>query len=91
MFNASLWNYEQLHDSTVDLQRFKSIKYIYLGLLTLLFYDHLITFDVEVVRIWTLNWRVPKYLFIMNRYVIPLILLYYFILRNDLHYLIIVS
>jgi len=33
-------------------------------------YDHLITFDDEVARIWTLRWQWPKILFMVNRYVI---------------------
>jgi len=34
-------------------------------------YDHAITFDIEVQRIWSLNWRLPKILFLTNRYVVP--------------------
>ncbi|KAJ7864435.1 hypothetical protein B0H14DRAFT_2736275 [Mycena olivaceomarginata] len=34
-------------------------------------YDHAITFDTEVDRIWTLKWRPPKVLFLINRYVVP--------------------
>ncbi|TFK61647.1 hypothetical protein BDN72DRAFT_849481, partial [Pluteus cervinus] len=37
----------------------------------LMVYDHFITFDLEVERIWTLPWRLPKYLFLINRYIVP--------------------
>jgi len=36
----------------------------------LLVYDHLITLDMEVEWIWTLPWRLPTIIFILNRYVI---------------------
>ncbi|KAJ7190660.1 hypothetical protein GGX14DRAFT_47217 [Mycena pura] len=39
-------------------------------------YDHLITFDSEVSRIWTLRWRLPKVLFLINRYIIPPMLIF---------------
>jgi len=37
---------------------------------------HLLTFDKEVEWIWTLKWRLPKFLFLINNYAIsPLIIL----------------
>ncbi|KIM82169.1 hypothetical protein PILCRDRAFT_470574 [Piloderma croceum F 1598] len=48
--------------------------YIYLALAAVILYDHAITFDIEVQRIWSLNWRLPKILFLMNRYVVPLLI-----------------
>jgi len=45
--------------------------YIKLAVVTLVFYDHLITFSMEVERIWTLKWGLPKFLFLVSRYVIP--------------------
>jgi len=44
---------------------------IYLAFMTIMVYDHLITFDIEVERIWSLKWRLPKFLFLINRYVAP--------------------
>jgi len=44
---------------------------IYLALAAVILYDHAITFDIEVQRIWSLNWRLPKILFLTNRYVVP--------------------
>ncbi|KII89705.1 hypothetical protein PLICRDRAFT_52866 [Plicaturopsis crispa FD-325 SS-3] len=35
----------------------------------LILYDYFITLDVEIQRIWRLKWRMPKILFLMNRYV----------------------
>jgi len=43
--------------------------------IALLLYDHVITLDKEVEWIWTLKWRLPKMLFIMNRYVITALLM----------------
>ncbi|TFK66955.1 hypothetical protein BDN72DRAFT_125060 [Pluteus cervinus] len=39
--------------------------------MTFLFYDYLITLDGEIGRIWILPWRLPKILFLINRYVVP--------------------
>jgi len=41
----------------------------------LVVYDHLITLDNEVSMIWTLKWRLPKFLFLINRYIVPPLLL----------------
>jgi len=41
----------------------------------LLLYDHAITLDKEVDWIWTLRWRLPKVLFILNRYVITVLVM----------------
>lgn len=49
----------------------QSFKYCDMGLLALLLYDYLLTLDMEVSRIWTLRWGVPKILFFSNRYVVP--------------------
>jgi len=38
-------------------------------------YDQLITFDIEVARIWTLSWGLPKCIFFVNRYVVAPVLL----------------
>lgn len=41
----------------------------------LMVYDHALTFGREVEWIWTLKWRLPKVLFLINRYITsPLIL-----------------
>ncbi|KIM72227.1 hypothetical protein PILCRDRAFT_16333 [Piloderma croceum F 1598] len=45
-----------------------------LAFFALLVYDHLITLDKEIEWIWTLRWRLPKVLFIANRYVITSLL-----------------
>jgi len=49
--------------------------YFRLAVATLVLYDHMITLDLEVERIWTLKWAFPKCLFMASRYVvIPLLL-----------------
>ncbi|KAF9466771.1 hypothetical protein BDZ94DRAFT_1250737 [Collybia nuda] len=40
------------------------------GVVTLL-YDHLLTFDQEVRYVWKAKWTVPKFLFLLIRYVVP--------------------
>jgi len=45
------------------------------GFLTLVLYDHLITLEKEVEWIWTLRWRLPKFVFFFNRYVVTALLL----------------
>ncbi|TFK61514.1 hypothetical protein BDN72DRAFT_849590 [Pluteus cervinus] len=47
------------------------VKYTNIAFLMLLVYDHAITFDQEVERIWVLPWRLPKFLFMINRYLVP--------------------
>ncbi|KIM73039.1 hypothetical protein PILCRDRAFT_734028 [Piloderma croceum F 1598] len=50
--------------------------YMNAGFLMLLLYDHVITLDKEVDWIWTLQWRLPKVIFIVNRYAItPLLVI----------------
>ncbi|KAF8162619.1 hypothetical protein B0H34DRAFT_692088 [Crassisporium funariophilum] len=46
------------------------------ALLSILVYDHCLTFDTEVQRIWTLRWKLPKYLFILTRYLLPPVLFF---------------
>jgi len=53
------------------LVKFSDCDYIFFALLSVLVYDHAITFHLEVERIWTLQWRLPKLLFFINRYLAP--------------------
>jgi hypothetical protein len=39
-------------------------------------YEVITSLDDEVARVWTLNWRLPKLLFMLNRYVIRIVLVY---------------
>jgi len=43
--------------------------YLQLVVVSIVLYDHMITFAMEVERIWTLRWRLPKFLFLTSRYV----------------------
>jgi len=49
--------------------------YIEMSLLGLMIYDHIITLDKEIEWIWTLRWRLPKIMFIFNRYVVASLIL----------------
>ncbi|KAJ6615063.1 hypothetical protein B0H10DRAFT_2042563 [Mycena sp. CBHHK59/15] len=44
--------------------------YVLYATACLLVYELLTSLDDEVARIWSLNWRLPKILFILNRYII---------------------
>ncbi|KAF8813072.1 hypothetical protein BYT27DRAFT_7239522 [Phlegmacium glaucopus] len=68
------WEASQLELIAKDeqlLHSFQTLKYINLGLLAVLIYDHCLTFNLERTRIWTLRWRLPKFLFMVNRYFLP--------------------
>ncbi|EAU90978.2 hypothetical protein CC1G_02365 [Coprinopsis cinerea okayama7 len=47
------------------------------GLLFILFYDHLITLPDEVRVIWPMPWKLPKILFMVNRYFVPAFLIFH--------------
>ncbi|KIM74806.1 hypothetical protein PILCRDRAFT_827864 [Piloderma croceum F 1598] len=44
--------------------------YVCVAFSMLLLYDHIITLDMEVEWIWTLRWRPPKIIFLINRYLL---------------------
>ncbi|KZP29942.1 hypothetical protein FIBSPDRAFT_1038638 [Athelia psychrophila] len=45
--------------------------YLDLAFIAIIFYDHFLTLDVEIQQIWTLQWKIPKYIFVLNRYFLP--------------------
>ncbi|KAH7341981.1 hypothetical protein B0J17DRAFT_746068 [Rhizoctonia solani] len=49
--------------------------YCEIASLTFVLFDHAITFDQEVERIWKSPWSLPKVLFLFNRYTGPISLL----------------
>ncbi|KAJ7068726.1 hypothetical protein C8F01DRAFT_1119119 [Mycena amicta] len=53
--------------------------YVLYATTTLLVYELLTTFDEEVDRVWSLKWRLPKVLFIINRYIARALLMLQFI------------
>ncbi|KAJ7498524.1 hypothetical protein FB451DRAFT_1548376 [Mycena latifolia] len=53
--------------------------YVLYATSALLVYELLTTFDVEVERVWSLKWRLPKLLFILNRYITRAFLILQFI------------
>ncbi|KAJ7114860.1 hypothetical protein C8R44DRAFT_984229 [Mycena epipterygia] len=58
------------------LNDYAVVRYTNVAFLTFLVYDHAITFDTEVSRIWTLPLGLPKVLFLINRYVVPPMLIF---------------
>ncbi|KAJ7347106.1 hypothetical protein DFH08DRAFT_961480 [Mycena albidolilacea] len=50
------------------LQSIQSIRFSAIGSATVLFYDHLITFDDEIEFIWRKDWSILKGVFIFHRY-----------------------
>ncbi|KAJ7682315.1 hypothetical protein DFH06DRAFT_292063 [Mycena polygramma] len=53
--------------------------YVVYATSALLVYELIITFDEEVERVWSLKWRLPKFLFMLNRYVTRALLLLQYI------------
>lgn len=47
------------------------------GLLFVLFYDHLLTLPDEIKVIWPMPWKIPKMLFMVNRYFVPAFLIFH--------------
>ncbi|KAJ6515422.1 hypothetical protein C8R45DRAFT_1086629 [Mycena sanguinolenta] len=43
--------------------------YVFYAVSALLVYELIVTFDEEVERVWSLKWRLPKLLFMFNRYI----------------------
>ncbi|KAJ6451278.1 hypothetical protein C8R45DRAFT_91220 [Mycena sanguinolenta] len=58
------------------LNDYAAVRYTNIAFLMFMVFDHAITFETEVTRIWTLQWRLPKVLFLINRYVIPPMLIF---------------
>ncbi|KAJ7889415.1 hypothetical protein B0H13DRAFT_2341536 [Mycena leptocephala] len=58
--------------------------YVLYSTACLLVYEVFTSLDDEVARVWSLKWRLPKLLFIFNRYVIRAILISLWILMNYL-------
>ncbi|KAJ7348308.1 hypothetical protein DFH08DRAFT_865728 [Mycena albidolilacea] len=58
------------------LNDYAAVRYTNIAFLMFMVFDHAITFDTEVDRIWTLKWRPPKVLFLINRYVVPPMLIF---------------
>ncbi|KAF8177304.1 hypothetical protein K438DRAFT_2022275, partial [Mycena galopus ATCC 62051] len=59
-----------------DLNDYAAVRYTSIAFVTFMVFDHAITFDTEVARIWTLQWQLPKVLFLINRYVVPPMLIF---------------
>jgi hypothetical protein len=58
------------------LNNYAAARYTNVAFLTVLLYDHAITFYFEVAMIWTLPWGLPKIIFLTTRYVVPPMLLF---------------
>jgi len=65
-----------LTEFIVFLNKYLNTSYTNIAFLAVLVYDHAITADIEVARIWTLQWGLPKILFLINRYIVPPMLIF---------------
>ncbi|CAA7266739.1 unnamed protein product [Cyclocybe aegerita] len=54
------------------------------GLLSLV-YDHLLTIDDEIEYVWKARWTVPKFLFLLTRYSVPLVLVLHTLQLGGMH------
>uniref|UniRef100_A0A0W0ETA0 DUF6533 domain-containing protein n=1 Tax=Moniliophthora roreri TaxID=221103 RepID=A0A0W0ETA0_MONRR len=50
----------------------QALRYISAAGLVMLLYDHLLCFDDEVALIWKARWTIPKTLYLLLRYVVPI-------------------
>ncbi|KAE9397920.1 hypothetical protein BT96DRAFT_1020458 [Gymnopus androsaceus JB14] len=57
------------------VKNFNASRYLTAAGVTILFYDHLLTFSAEYELIWRAEWKLPKVLFLLIRYIVPLCLL----------------
>ncbi|KAI0042704.1 hypothetical protein FA95DRAFT_1564034 [Auriscalpium vulgare] len=62
-------------ESTQDLYNFRASAYLSVAGFVVLLYDFLLTFADEVEYIWKARTTLPKILFLINRYVVPAMLL----------------
>ncbi|KAI0797545.1 hypothetical protein C8Q75DRAFT_801484 [Abortiporus biennis] len=53
--------------------------------MTILLYDHIITFGQEVATMWSSRWSVPKVLFLLNRYLVVAILVFNGLASSQTH------
>ncbi|KAF7352403.1 hypothetical protein MVEN_01204600 [Mycena venus] len=69
--------------SPADAEQYVSLtliqNYVVYATSALLVYELIVTFDEEVERVWSLKWRLPKLLFILNRYITRGLLILQFI------------
>jgi hypothetical protein len=68
-----------LRNSAMLLQRTNHLR---IAFIAFLLYDHLITLDKEVEWIWTLRWRLPKIIFLINRYILSSFIVLFLIPEN---------
>ncbi|KAG5731869.1 hypothetical protein E4T56_gene13796 [Termitomyces sp. T112] len=68
--------YKMIESILASLSDYAALRYTNVAFLMLLIYDHIITFGDEVSRIWPLPWQLPKVSFLVNRYLIPPMLLF---------------
>jgi len=71
---------EQVLETSRHLQGFK---YVQLASFVMLCYDHLLTFDTEVQRMWKSRLTLASGLWFMSRYLTPLVTLIAIIASND--------
>ncbi|GLB41354.1 hypothetical protein LshimejAT787_0905690 [Lyophyllum shimeji] len=62
-----------LHQLEETLTNLKATKYTYVAAMAVLVFDIVLTFDQEVVRVWNARRSLGKYLFLVNRYVPPVL------------------
>ncbi|KAJ7264531.1 hypothetical protein B0H12DRAFT_1102148 [Mycena haematopus] len=74
------------HYSPEDALQYVSLtvisNYVLYATACLLVYEWITSLDDEVARVWSLSWRLPKILFMLNRYVIRAILVCLWILAD---------
>ncbi|CAK5267070.1 unnamed protein product [Mycena citricolor] len=65
-----------LEQEITALHDYAAVRYTNVAFVALILYDYVITIDTEVSRIWSLKWRLPKILYLINRYIVPPMLIF---------------
>lgn len=66
----------QLKQLYVAIEHITATKYIFVASIVLLYWDIFLTFDLEYERVWKTRASLGKYLFIVNRYVPPILFIF---------------
>ncbi|KAG9105596.1 hypothetical protein FRC07_009160, partial [Ceratobasidium sp. 392] len=63
-----------VHELEIALEHVFASKCLSIAGICIMFYDHILTFPEEVQLIWKQNWSAVSTLFVINRYITPLVL-----------------
>ncbi|ESK87224.1 hypothetical protein Moror_5812 [Moniliophthora roreri MCA 2997] len=59
-----------MEDLVTTILNIQASRYVSAAGVVILLYDHLLTFGDEVELIWQAEWKFPKFLFLLIRYIV---------------------